>query len=113
MPNIRKDVSKNVEPIILPLCKNEGETKVFIEDAIRYYIAKNIKSLEKIFGKEEDIEWYSNNVPYHISGKSIDFLVYHKNMKYTGYPLRYQYSVLELKKDNANEESISQLIKRL
>lgn len=99
-------------PIILPLSRN-GESKVFIEDALRYHVIKNIsrdKSLEKIFGKSEDIEWFANNVPYHVSGKNIDILVFHKNMKYTGYPLRYKFSVVELKRDKAEDCTISQVL---
>ncbi len=112
LQNVNSYKTKNVEPIILPLNRNR-ESKVFIEDALRYYIIKHIKKnnlLEKLFGKNEDIEWYSNNVPYHVSGKNIDILVYHKNMRYTGYPLRYQYSVVELKRDIADEQAISQVI---
>jgi len=112
LPNINSYKTKNVKPIIMPLNRN-GESKVFIEDALRYYIIKNIKKnklLEKLFGKTEDIEWYANNVPYHVSGKNIDILVYHKNMRYTGYPLRYQYSVVELKRDIADDRTISQVI---
>jgi len=90
-----------------------GDDKVFIEDALRYYIMRYIKLRDfskNLFGKSEDIEWFSNNVPYHVSGKNIDILVYHKNMRYTGYPLRYQYSVVELKRDNADDKTISQVI---
>jgi len=102
---------KNAHPVILPLNRN-GESTVFIEDALRYYIIRHIKkdNLTKVFGKTEDIEWYANNVPYHVSGKNIDILVYHKNMRYTGYPLRYQYSVVELKRDKATDKTISQVI---
>ena len=101
-----------VTNIILPLNRN-NESQVFIEAALRYFIMRYIKMndfSENIFGKNEDIEWFANNVPYHVSGKNIDILVYHKNMRYTGYPLRYQYSVVELKKDKADEQAISQVI---
>jgi hypothetical protein len=86
--------------------------RIVIEDALRYYIIRYIKmkDFSEIFGKNEDIEWFANNVPYHVSGKNIDILVYHKNMRYTGYPLRYQYSVVELKRDGADEKAISQVI---
>lgn len=109
LPNINSYKAKDDKPIILPLNRNR-ESKVFIEDALRYYVMRNIENLHNIFGEKEDIEWYSNNVPYHISGKNIDILVYHKNMKYTGYPLRYQYSVVELKRDKADDQTISQVI---
>ncbi len=45
-----------------------------------------------------------------MSGKNIDILSFHKNMRYTGFPLRYQYTVIELKRDNAKIDSISQVI---
>ncbi|GIV27507.1 MAG: hypothetical protein KatS3mg027_1321 [Bacteroidia bacterium] len=113
IPNIIKKYKRKKNcNITLPLRRKESDS-VFIEDALRYYIIRyiGIKNFsEKIFGKKEDIEWYSNNVPYHVSGKNIDILVYHKNMRYTGYPLRYQFSVVELKRDIAGEEAISQVI---
>jgi len=67
--------------------------------------------LENIFGPNEDIERYANNVPYHITQKNIDLLVFHKNFRYTTTPLRYKYSVAELKKDKATPKDISQLLR--
>jgi hypothetical protein len=42
--------------------------------------------------------------------KNIDILCYHKNIKYTGFPLRYKFSVVELKRDVANAQNVSQVI---
>lgn len=110
--SINKYKKSNAEEIVLPLNRGSEKT-VFIEDALRYFLVRNIgrnNIPEKIIGKFEDIEWYSNNVPYHVSGKNIDILSFHKNMRYTGLPLRYQYTVIELKRDNAKIDSISQVI---
>lgn len=104
--------NKGNNKINIPLTRDNEDT-VFIEDALRYYIIRNVgqKNIpDKLLGKSEDIEWYSNNVPYHVSGKNIDILAFHKNMRYTGFPLRYKYSVIELKKDKADVGSISQVI---
>lgn len=49
-------------------------------------------------------------MPYHVTKKNIDILCFHKNIKYTGFPLRYKYSVIELKRDKAKSKDISQLI---
>jgi hypothetical protein len=86
--------------------------RLALEDFLRGYILSCLGSntLSKIFGPSEDIEWYANNVPYHITQKNIDILVFHKNFKYTTTPLRYKYSVVELKKDKARPKDISQLI---
>lgn len=98
--------------VSFPLCRS-GE-KVALEDCLRGYILEHLQSdtdLEEIFGPKEDIEWYANNVPYHITRKNIDILVFHKNFKYTTVPLRYKYSIVELKKDRALPSDISQLIR--
>lgn len=92
--------------------RSAGE-KVALEDFLRGYIVGRLEydgDLEQIFGPNEDVEWYANNVPYHITQKNIDILVFHKNFRYTTVPLRYKYSVVELKKDNALPRDISQLI---
>jgi len=84
-----------------------------LEDFLRGYILGCLgnNTLSKILGPSEDIEWYANNVPYHITQKNIDILVFHKNFKYTTVPLRYKYSVIELKKDKARLKDISQLVR--
>jgi len=93
--------------------KTRGE-KVALEDFLRGYILDHLQrdnDLKDIFGPKEDIEWYANNIPYHITQKNIDILVFHKNFRYTAVPLRYKYSVVELKKDTAQPSAISQLIR--
>lgn len=88
--------------------------KVVLEDYLRGYVVSKITSdrgFEKFLGKLDDVEWYANNVPYHITQKNIDVLVLHKNFRYTNAPLRYKYSVIELKKDIVKPNDVSQLIR--
>jgi len=104
--------SKNTSEITLPLGR---EGKVYLEDILRAWLIANIdnpnqKDLRDIFGPTEDIEWFANNIPYHVTRKNIDILCYHKNIKYTGFPLRYKFSVVELKRDTANDNDVSQVI---
>lgn len=104
--------SKISQAIELPL-NNDG--KVYLEDILRAWLIYNIdnpmrEDLRDIFGPVEDIEWFANNVPYHVTRKNIDILCYHKNMQYTGFPLRYQFSVVELKRDRAKPEDVMQVI---
>ncbi|MEA1912624.1 MAG: hypothetical protein U9N06_02155 [candidate division WOR-3 bacterium] len=110
-PNwIKPYPSNNATEIKLPLGR-DGE--VYLEDILRAWIIQNLgrnKELEKIFGPNNDLEWFANNIPYHVTRKNIDILVYHKNMRYTGFPLRYQFSVVELKKDEAKPKDVSQVI---
>lgn len=49
--------------------------------------------------------------PTIITQKNIDILVFHKNFRYTNVPLRYKYSVIELKKDVVGPNDVSQLIR--
>jgi len=110
--SIKPYPSKNKTNITLPL---ERDGKVPLEDVLRAWLIANIddskrKDLREIFGSVEDLEWFANNLPYHVSGKNIDILCYHKNIKYTGFPLRYKFSVVELKRDTADDKDVSQVI---
>jgi hypothetical protein len=103
---------KSVEKVVFALARENG--RVVLEDYLRGYIASKItydEGLEKFLGKADDIEWYANNVPYHITQKNIDVLVFHKNFRYTNTPLRYKYSVIELKKDVVRTNDVSQLLR--
>jgi len=106
--------SKNKNNIDLPIKIFEKNGKIILEDILRGWLIKNIdksnSDIMKIFGPSDDLEWFANNVPYHVTQKNIDILSYHKNNKYTGFPLRYKFSVTEIKKDTANDEDVIQLI---
>jgi hypothetical protein len=101
-----------VQTVNLPI-HNVGE-KLALEDYLRGHILESLRdrsNVESVFGPSEDIEWFANNVPYHITQKNIDILIFHKNFRYTTVPLRYRYSVIELKKDTAQAKDIGQLIR--
>lgn len=111
-PQIKPYPSRNKIPIELPLDQNG---KVRLEDILRTWLIANIddanrKDVRKIFGPPEDLEWFANNIPYHVTRKNIDILCYHKNIKYTGFPLRYKFSVVELKRDTADDKDVLQVI---
>jgi len=111
-PPIRTYQSTKRNTVTLPL---SDDGKVPLEDILRAWLMANIdntsnSSVRDVFGNPEDIEWFANNVPYHVSRKNIDILCYHKNMKFTGFPLRYKYSVVELKKDTADGDDVEQVI---
>jgi hypothetical protein len=104
--------SSSKTKISLPL---DQDGKVHLEDILRAWLISNIDKpnradLREIFGPTEDLEWFANNVPYHVTRKNIDILCYHKNIRYTGYPLRYKFSVTELKRDTADDKDVSQVI---
>lgn len=110
--HLKKYSSKNKSKISLPLTQNG---KVYLEDILRAWLIQHIddanrKDLREIFGPMEDLEWFANNIPYHVTRKNIDILCYHKNIKYTGFPLRYKFSVVELKRDTADDKDVSQVI---
>jgi len=113
--SMRNYPNGDVREINLPIGRLNENGKVLLEDILRGWLISNIdnpnhEDMRKIFGPVEDIEWFANNIPYHVTRKNIDVLVYHKNTKYTGYPLRYKYTVVELKKDKAEAKDVSQVI---
>lgn len=111
-PQIRRYPSSTKTPIALPLDR-DGE--VYLEDILRGWLIANIddptrSDVRDIFGPVEDLEWFGNNVPYHVTRKQIDILCFHRNMKYTGLPLRYKYSVVELKRSTAYAKDVAQVV---
>ncbi len=101
--------------LVLDLGKLSDNGKVLLEDILRAWFVQNVDSpnhasMREMLGPVGDIEWFANNVPYHVTRKNIDVLVYHKNDRYTGYPLRYRYTVIELKRDRAKAKDVAQLI---
>lgn len=68
--------------------------------------------LRRIFGPTSHIEWFANNVPFHVSQRHIDLLIYHKTPigELLDPPFRYRYSVVELKKDQSKPEDVDQLM---
>jgi hypothetical protein len=85
------------------------------EDLLRAWLVRNIDNSEQpdvrgIFGPESDLEWFANNVPYHVAGRNIDILAFHSSDRYSKEPTRYRYSVMELKRNRASLEDIEQLI---
>ena len=90
---------------------------VLREDTLRAAILKAMDEkgagIVPIVGPLGDVEWYANNVPYHVSGSNIDILVYHRTEALSSsVPIapRVQYSIVELKKDAADRESLDQLL---
>ncbi len=111
-PQIKPYAPLNKVPLKLPL---DQDDRVYLEDILRAWLISNIDNpqrtdIREIFGPPEDMEWFANNVPYHVTMKNIDILCFHKNMKYTGCPLRYKFSVVELKRDIANDLDVNQVI---
>jgi hypothetical protein len=89
---------------------------VLLEDHLRGWLLSQIDTgypdLRRIFGPGSHIEWFANNVPYHVARRNIDMLVYHRTPvgQLIEPPLRYRYSVVELKRDWADPEHVDQVI---
>lgn len=68
--------------------------------------------LRRLFGPTAHIEWFANNVPFHVSQRHIDLLIYHKTPlgELIDPPLRYRYSVVELKREQSKPEDVDQLM---
>jgi hypothetical protein len=85
------------------------------EDLLRGWLIQNIDNpnrsdIREIIGPDAELEWFANNVPYHVAGRNIDILIFHSTNRYLGTPIRYKYSVVELKRYRAVIRDIEQLI---
>jgi hypothetical protein len=91
-------------------------TSVRLEDHLRGWLVGHLDSgyadLARIFGPRSHIEWFANNVPYHVARRNIDLLIYHRTPvgELIDPPLRYRYSVVELKRDQADSQTVDQVV---
>jgi hypothetical protein len=88
-----------------------------LEDYLRGWLVTYLDEplqvdLRRIFGPISHLEWYANNVPFHVSQRHIDLLIYHRTPpgELIDPPLRYRYSVVELKRGRAKPEDVDQLM---
>jgi hypothetical protein len=87
-----------------------------LEDHLRGWLLSHLDTghpdLRRIFGPESHIEWFANNVPYHVARRNIDLLVYHRTPvgQLIDPPFRYRYSVVELKRGWADPEHVDQVV---
>ncbi len=92
------------------------EKPVALEDHLRGWLVEHLDGtnpdLRRIFGPIDHIEWFANNVPYHVAKRNIDILIYHRTPpgELIDPSIRYRYSVIELKRDRAKPDTIDQVI---
>ena len=67
-------------------------------------------TVSHLFGNLANVEWFANQIPYHISGKTIDMLLYHRSKHYLGIDTRYQFTIMELKRETADLKALKQLL---
>jgi hypothetical protein len=106
--------SPQLRMLDLPLIPGRA---VPLEDYLRgwlvtYFDEPSQNDLRRIFGPYSHVEWFANNVPFHVSQRHIDLLIYHRTPieELIDPPLRYRYSVVELKKDRSRPEDVDQLM---
>jgi hypothetical protein len=92
----------------------DGPTALY-EDWLRGWLIQNIDNtnrpdIRKMFGPETELEWFANNVPYHVAGRNIDTLAFHSTRQYLDTPIRYKYSIVELKRNRASRRDVEQLL---
>jgi hypothetical protein len=111
--NDNGDELQGLQMLDFPLTPGEP---VRLEDHLRGWLLSLLDTghsdLKRIFGPASHIEWFANNVPYHVTRRNIDLLIYHRTPigQLIDPPLRYRYSVVELKRDWADPEHVDQVI---
>ncbi len=88
-----------------------------LEDTLRAEVLRGLRDgtadVSLIGGEPAELEWFANNVPYHVSGRNIDILMFHRARPFSpDLPIspRVQYSVVELKRDDAGKADLEQLL---
>lgn len=107
------DVGSDLQMLDIPLVPG---SRFRLEDHLRGWLVGHLGTmhpdLQRVFGPTAHIEWFANNVPYHVARRNIDILIYHRTPvgELIDPPLRYKYSVVELKRDQAQPQTVDQVI---
>lgn len=83
--------------------------KFRVEKTLEAWLMEMIDSdhrgLREVFGPKDELAWFTNYVPYGISGTNMDGLAFHRrNSK------RYKISVIELKRNKATSSAVKQVV---
>ncbi len=84
----------------------EGALEAMMMSAFR----EKRSTVSHIFGDFANLEWFANQIPYHVSGKTIDMMLYHRSKEFLGIDSRYKISILELKRGVASIDTMKQLL---
>lgn len=80
-----------------------------LEAMVMRSLREKSSTLTPVFGEFDNQEWFANQIPYHISGKTIDLMLYHRSKSFLDVDTRYQCTIAELKKDTATIDAAKQL----
>lgn len=84
----------------------EGALEAILMSAFR----EKRSTVSHIFGDFTNLEWFANQIPYHVSGKTIDMMLYHRSKEFLGIDSRYKITIMELKRGTASIDTVKQLL---
>jgi hypothetical protein len=100
------DITPNQIPFVTP------DGTVTVEKVLEAWLMENLcqalPCLQEIVGPPELISWYGNYLPYSIGGGNIDVMIFHEYP--AGSKHLFKITVIELKRDTANEGSVSEVV---
>jgi hypothetical protein len=108
-----KDRALWLQTLDVPLTPGDH---VCLEDHLRGWLIGHLDGghpdLTRVLGPPSHLEWFANNVPYHVARRNIDLLVFHRTPvgELVDPPFRYRYSVIELKRDQADPQTVDQVV---
>lgn len=101
-PDSIKDLSLDEIPIV-------SGSRFKMEKTLEAWLMEMIDSdqddIRRVFGPQDELSWFTNYVPYGISGKNMDGLVFHERDG-----TRYKISTIELKRGRAGESAVKQVL---
>lgn len=106
--------ANNIQEIrSLKVSYSPKDSSISYENALEAVMMNAFRDLRSsfapFFGNFSNIEWFANQIPYHVSGKTIDMMLYHRSQEFLGIDTRYQYTVIELKRGMADIKAVKQL----
>lgn len=104
------DIKRDTSGSLLFSCTRNGKFhgEYGLECWMLENIDKSVPVLKELVGDLEELEFFGNNVQYGVGGENADILLLHKrNGK------RFKVTVIELKKDDVNRDTIDQVLNPL
>lgn len=109
-PTTRNTQPGSIDDLSLDEIPMTSGNQFRVEKTLEAWLMEMIDSehpgIREIFGPADELSWFTNYVPYGISGKNMDGLAFHRRDN-----VRYKISTIELKCGRAKKGAVKQVIR--
>lgn len=106
---VRTSPPSSIEDLSLDEIPIASGSRFRVEKTLEAWLMEMIDSdhgdIRRVFGPRDELTWFTNYVPYGISGKNMDGLAFHERDG-----IRYKISTIELKRGEASKSAVKQVL---